>query len=150
MSWIDYPVGAERDYPPEQELLFGPASTVTIIGFPFALTVEGFPVWTRGAVASEPALNYDGLPCFLIDSRTRSGQSGSPVLIYHRGGVAATADGNGIALTLRDALPRRVFGAHERRVRSRFCLARGRLGRDSQWRRTRAPSEGWSHASPLI
>lgn len=58
-----------------------PADRVSIIGFPFGLSATGkFAIWVSGAVASEPALDYDGLPIFLVDARTRPGQSGSPVL----------------------------------------------------------------------
>ena len=52
---------------------------LSIIGFPTGEDVQGFPIWTQGFVASEPDLSFRNLPCFLIDSRTRKGQSGSPL-----------------------------------------------------------------------
>ena len=64
---------------------------LSIVGFPFGHTVNLYlAIWSRGYIASEPDLSYDELPCFLIDSRSRTGQSGSPVLRVARTEV----DGN--------------------------------------------------------
>lgn len=72
----------------------GPADVISVIGFPFGLTAGGlFPVWATGFIASEPAIDYDGLPIQLIDCRSRQGQSGSPVLAYRSGGMVAMSDG---------------------------------------------------------
>jgi hypothetical protein len=61
----------------------GVTDVVSIIGFPFGLTAGGkLAIWTQGSVATEPALDYGNLPSFLVDSRTRPGQSGSPVVAY--------------------------------------------------------------------
>jgi hypothetical protein len=63
------------------------ATPLSIVGFPFGQTGGGaFALWVQGFVASEPAIDFDGLPVLLIDSRTRPGQSGSPVLNYNSGG----------------------------------------------------------------
>jgi len=60
-----------------------PTADVSVVGFPAGVTVGGkLPVWTRGTVATEPAAPIDGLPAFLVDARTRPGQSGSPVIGY--------------------------------------------------------------------
>jgi hypothetical protein len=68
---------------------------VNIIGFPFGRAAGGaFAIWTKGAIASEPEINFDDLPCFLIDARTREGQSGSPVIAYSPGGPTAMSDGS--------------------------------------------------------
>jgi Trypsin-like peptidase domain len=73
----------------------GVAQGVEIIGFPFGLTGgAGLGIWVRGSIATEPAFDYDNLPRFLVDSRTRPGQSGSPVLIYAVGGAVPMADGS--------------------------------------------------------
>lgn len=70
------------------------AGDVSIIGFPFGLAAGGaLGIWVRGAIASEPSLHYDDRPCFLVDSRTRPGQSGSPVIVYSAGGAVPMADG---------------------------------------------------------
>lgn len=62
-----------------------PAQTVSLVGFPFGeRTGPSFAVWATGFVASEPEIDHGGRPVFLIDCRSRSGQSGSPVIL-HRG-----------------------------------------------------------------
>ena len=73
---------------------WGPSDFVNVIGFPFGWTGGGnLGIWVQGAVATEPDLDYGNLPRFLIDSRTREGQSGSPVVIYKRNGWVTLADG---------------------------------------------------------
>jgi hypothetical protein len=59
---------------------------VAVVGFPFGLThAKKLAIWTRGIVATEFEVDYDNRPCFLIDARTRAGQSGSPVIYFHDG-----------------------------------------------------------------
>lgn len=61
-----------------------PAQTVSVVGFPFGeRTGPSFAVWATGFVASEPEINHGGRPVFLIDCRSRKGQSGSPVILHH-------------------------------------------------------------------
>ncbi len=68
-----------------------PAETVSVIGFPFAISAGGrLAVWATGTVASEPEADYNDLPLFLIDCRTRSGQSGSPVIARRQGMITLT------------------------------------------------------------
>lgn len=82
-------LGAGADYK------IGVATGLSIVGFPFGLAGGGAAgIWVQGTIATEPELDYDDLPCFLIDSRTRKGQSGSPVLFYSVGGMAPMADGS--------------------------------------------------------
>jgi hypothetical protein len=74
-----------------------PASSVSVIGFPFGLGASGaFAIWATGAIASDMELDYDGLPVFLIDCRSRTGQSGSPVVF--RGRSFTRPDGNEITV----------------------------------------------------
>lgn len=71
------------------------ADVVSVIGFPFGLSVGGSTaVWATGFVASEPEIDYNGLPTFLIDCRTRQGQSGSAVVAHRNGGMVAMMDGS--------------------------------------------------------
>jgi hypothetical protein len=73
-----------------------PADIVSVVGFPFGLQVGGScAIWATGFVASEPEIDYDGLPIFLVDCRTRKGQSGSAV-IAHRNGGPVTMHGGAI------------------------------------------------------
>ena len=80
------------------DIHIGPTSIVTVIGFPFghsgAGEAPGFPVWATGFVASEPTENFKSFPVFLVDCRSRPGQSGSPVIAYRRGGTINTTRGD--------------------------------------------------------
>jgi hypothetical protein len=59
---------------------------VFIIGFPKGISGGGiFPVWKRGSIASEPEIDIDNLPKLIIDSATREGMSGSPVIVQFTG-----------------------------------------------------------------
>lgn len=57
-----------------------------VIGFPMRMDGgSGFPIWKRASIASEPDIDLDGLPKLLIDTATRKGMSGSPVIAMRRG-----------------------------------------------------------------
>lgn len=76
-------------------IAYRPADVVSVIGFPFKIRVGGgCAVWATGFVASEPDIDHTDLPLFLIDCRTRPGQSGSAVIAFRNGGAFATDDGN--------------------------------------------------------
>lgn len=92
-----YPYDPQQNGP---DILIGPADTVSVIGFPFGLTAGGyFGVWATGFLASEMAINYNNMPIFLIDCRSRPGQSGSPVIAYRSGGLVAMSNGESVALS---------------------------------------------------
>lgn len=92
----------------EYSIAYGENLSVTdnvyIIGYPFGYSVlpgdKKVAIWTAGSVASEPELgvNINGvqLPAFLVDSKTRTGQSGSPVVYHNNNGFVRT--NNGLAL----------------------------------------------------
>ena len=64
-------------------LVIGPAETVSVIGFPFGLSLRGkFPLWATGFLAHEMSHVTEENPVFIIDCRTRQGQSGSPVIAF--------------------------------------------------------------------
>lgn len=70
-----------------------PAMQVSIIGYPLGLSTAGlWAIWKTGHIASDPELDYDGRPAFLIDATTRNGMSGSPVILRSTGGYD-TSDG---------------------------------------------------------
>lgn len=58
---------------------------IHVLGYPFGIQ-DNFAIWATGYIASEPATNYDNLPTYLIDCRTRKGQSGSLVIARFRVG----------------------------------------------------------------
>lgn len=96
------------------QITIAPAETVSVIGFPFGKTAGGhLAVWATGFVASEPDVDYMGLPIMLIDCRTREGQSGSPVIAF-RNGPAATDEG---ALTFSRGPLQRFIGIYSGRIR---------------------------------
>ena len=113
--WIEHPaLGSKADfvalpltqledvelYPynpsnPGPDLLVGPADTVSVVGFPFGMQGGGsLAIWATGFVASEPQIDFDNLPVFLIDCRSRPGQSGSPVIAHRSGGMVALSNGS--------------------------------------------------------
>ncbi|WP_166648165.1 serine protease [Hymenobacter sp. UV11] len=62
------------------------ADDVYILGYPFGITDSlEFPVWKKGSIATEPSVFYKGLPRMLVDTATRSGMSGSPVILMRSG-----------------------------------------------------------------
>lgn len=83
-----YPARTEDFMPydatePLDPAAFTPTSEVSIVGFPFDLDQRiDLPVWTRASIATEPELDFEGKPCFLVDARARPGQSGSLVIAY--------------------------------------------------------------------
>jgi len=94
---------------------------LSIVGFPFremggAQTALG----TRATVASEPLVDYAGLPCFLVDARSRTGQSGSPVLLYRPEGTWILAE-NGDPVTYNEPFEEFV-GIYSGRINSESDL----------------------------
>ncbi|WP_127521274.1 serine protease [Mesorhizobium sp. Z1-4] len=56
---------------------------VFVVGYPMGVgrvDPDGFPMWKRASIATEPHFQHDGSPVFLIDTLGRPGLSGSPVL----------------------------------------------------------------------
>ncbi len=57
------------------------AQDVFVVGFPYgAMNGLPAPIWKRGSIASDPAFKIDGMPKLVIDTATREGMSGSPVV----------------------------------------------------------------------
>lgn len=77
----------DSDIPPEV------GDDCFIIGYPFdGFRYLGLPIWKRGSIATEPSVNEDQLPKILVDTATRPGLSGSPV-VYQRTGVHKMKNG---------------------------------------------------------
>jgi hypothetical protein len=81
-SDLDLPGAEARPIPHRVGL--SPTLQLDVIGYPFGRRggSELFGIWTTASVASEPAIGFEGTPSFLVDSRTRPGNSGSPVIFY--------------------------------------------------------------------
>lgn len=70
----------DSDFPPMV------SDDVFILGYPFDITSAlELPIWKRGTIATEPTLDIDKLPKFYVDTASRSGMSGSPVLMKRNG-----------------------------------------------------------------
>jgi hypothetical protein len=54
---------------------------VFILGYPFGSKPPAFPVWKRGSIASEPDLVRLSTGYYLVDTASRPGMSGSPVIL---------------------------------------------------------------------
>ena len=57
-----------------------PTSTITLIGYPYGYydKKNWLPVWKTGGIASEPDVDFEGKPLFLVDISAFPGMSGSP------------------------------------------------------------------------
>lgn len=65
------------------DLVVGLTDQISIIGFPFGLRGGlSFPIWANGFLASEPAVDQFDMPAFLVDCRSRPGQSGAAVVAH--------------------------------------------------------------------
>jgi hypothetical protein len=54
---------------------------VFILGYPLGLKFPAYPVWKRGSIASEPDLVKMNDRYYLVDTASRPGMSGSPVIL---------------------------------------------------------------------
>jgi hypothetical protein len=58
---------------------------VFILGYPLGTGPPGYPVWKRGSVASEPDLARLTTDYLLVDTASRPGMSGGPVILRSSG-----------------------------------------------------------------
>lgn len=78
-----YPIN-KFDY--SEEFPIRVSDDVFILGYPFNVTGgSDLPIWKRGSIATEPSIDIDNLPKYLIDTASRSGMSGSPVVMQRSG-----------------------------------------------------------------
>jgi len=64
-----------------------PTSRVTLVGYPYGLSdkTNALPIWKTGSIASEPKVDFDGKPLFVIDISAFPGMSGSPAFAISYG-----------------------------------------------------------------
>ena len=64
-----------------------PTSNVTLVGYPYGFydKKNALPIWKTGSVASEPNVDFDGKPLFLIDISAFPGMSGAPAFAISYG-----------------------------------------------------------------
>jgi hypothetical protein len=69
------------------------SNRINVLGYPFGVSTDNFPIWNTGYIASEPAIDINQKPLMYIDSRTRKGNSGSPVIRFFNPGDTVHIDG---------------------------------------------------------
>jgi hypothetical protein len=93
-------------------LRMGVGQDVYILGFPFGMEDRAaLPVWKRGSIATEPDVLMAHELFTLVDTASRPGMSGSPVIVRNWG-FGATEDGN----FLGGAITTRFFGIYAGRL----------------------------------
>jgi hypothetical protein len=97
----------------ETDMIPQVAMPVSIVGFPLGLAAAGaLPIWKTGHIASDPDIDYQGTPAFVIDATTRGGMSGSPVVLRLSGGFR-TASGR---MVLAGGPQTRFLGVYSGRI----------------------------------
>jgi hypothetical protein len=105
-------------------MVVSPAEPVSVIGFPFGLSTSGkLPVWATGFLAQELGLITKENPTFLIDCRTRQGQSGSPVIAFRTSGHRSVKDGR-LSASLSGNIVWEFLGIYSGRVNSESDLGK--------------------------
>lgn len=116
-----YYLDTEHDRP---GIVVSPAEPVSVVGFPFGLYSAGkFPIWATGFLAPELSHVTPENPVFLIDCRTRQGQSGSAVIAYRSSGARKMKDGR-IVSTLSPNKEWEFLGIYSGRINSESDLGR--------------------------
>ncbi|HLE57716.1 MAG TPA: trypsin-like peptidase domain-containing protein [Rhodothermia bacterium] len=84
-----------REWADSGKLKVRPTSTVTLVGYPYGYydTKNALPIWKTGSVASEPDVDFEGQPLFLVDISAFPGMSGSPAFAISYG-MYETEDGS--------------------------------------------------------
>lgn len=92
-DWIEpRPINQVKDLVDDMLIMAG--MDVYVLGFPFGITGGGaWPIWKQASLATEPQINHDNLPKMLVDTATRPGMSGSPV-VCKKWGWYLNANGN--------------------------------------------------------
>lgn len=64
-----------------------PTTQVTLVGYPYGYydKENALPIWKTGSIASEPKVDFEGKPLFLVDVSAFPGMSGSPVFAISYG-----------------------------------------------------------------
>lgn len=75
-----------------------PTSTITLVGYPYGYADDTYalPIWKTGSIASEPNINFEGKPLFVVDVSAFPGMSGSPTFAVSYG-TYESEDGNTVA-----------------------------------------------------
>lgn len=85
-----------------------------ILGYPFGIARNVSPVWKRGSIAIEPEFIDENDRCLLVDTASRPGMSGSPVIL-RTWGQAVLEDGSIAMVT---GTSTRLLGVYSGRLES--------------------------------
>jgi hypothetical protein len=74
---------------------------VFVLGYPFGAGPPAYPIWKRGSIASEPDLVRLTTDYLLVDTASRPGMSGAPVILRSWGGhIMADGSNRPLASTI--------------------------------------------------
>lgn len=117
-----------------QNLYPGVGKEVFVLGYPKGIASNGiFPIWKRASVASEPQVStiLNGIEhenAFFIDTLTKSGMSGSPVVCLTKPGDEMYAeDGTPIPIHNAEAFVVGVYAGREGITQEEYELSVGRV-----------------------
>lgn len=97
-----------------------PHSEMSTADFPFGPASGGsLAIWATGFMATEPEIDYNNQPTFLIDCRARPAQCGLAV-IAHRNDGMVTLEGGGTAAFSGPVT--RFLGIYSRRINEQSDL----------------------------
>jgi hypothetical protein len=97
-----------------ENLLVSVGMDVFVLGYPFGMGPAGFPVWKRGSLASEPGLSSIAQLQILVDTASRPGMSGSPV-IRRSWGTHMLENGN-VSVSTGSGTATRFIGIYSGRI----------------------------------
>ena len=80
----------------------GGIEDITMIGYPNGIwdKKNNMPIVRKGITATNPKLDYNGLPLVVIDCACFPGSSGSPVLIFNQGGYSDAMGGLNVGVRI--------------------------------------------------
>jgi hypothetical protein len=87
---------------------------VFILGYSYGIGIDGFPIWKRGSIASEPTAAAYGQQFIFVDTASRPGMSGSPIIL--RATNTAEMEDGSVNMFLGDAT--RFLGVYSGRFAS--------------------------------
>lgn len=81
-------LAAVNEIDPHQKWPIQVGEQLFVIGYPFGISDAcSLPIWKAASLASEPGVDQEHLPLLYVDTATREGMSGSPVIHYRRRSV---------------------------------------------------------------
>lgn len=94
----DWSIGMPiNELPTEPTMAAAVGMDVHVLGFPFGSKLQEFlPTWKKASLASEPTGDYRGMPAFLMDTATRQGMSGAPIIARRWGSFLSVNASGGV------------------------------------------------------